>query len=188
MTVDLRRWPTPVEWINEPLHKALDDLYPSGTVRNVLVDTVHAWMMGLAYYESRGNPDAINRRVYDDPWLQARGTFQHMPKYWSGRSPDRTRGRLEYTITTAGRLGVDLSHLQQYDDPLATETGLGILNPTANIYVAAYVFDLSGPLAWSPARTVWPFEAFRVSRTRWFLHDDGYWVPTRTDDDGRTIL
>ena len=42
--------------------------------------------MRVLHCESRGDPDAFNNVVYDNPLDQASGLMQHMPRWWDERA------------------------------------------------------------------------------------------------------
>lgn len=181
-----RPWPPSVNWVYRPFRKYAraiaqgpnGHLFPHYQTHDL--EWIVGYMVPMAWFESRGNWWAVNQKVYTDPWRQAAGVFQHMPSYWSGLSPNRTSGRVESTIRHLRAAGVNEAWM---DDPKVLEplpayaredrTPTGILHPRANIAVAAYLFGLQGPGAWSPSRSVWRPENYRPGVWGW-LPDLGW--------------
>jgi len=169
---DVRWWPEPVDWVEPLFRRYLRALYEGPDAHRFESFSVYEleWIVGymvpMAWFESRGNPNAVNRRVYADPMRQAAGVYQHMPVYWDGR--------VESTIRLLRRAGLSDVWMDdpQVSDPLPTEPGTGILHLAANVAVAAYLFGIQGPGAWSPSRTIWKPENFQPDTWLWV---DGAW-------------
>lgn len=162
----------PIRWTEPLLRRYLTPLYPDHGNHYTSYDFewIVGWMSRLAWYESRGKWNAVNRVVYTDPWRQASGVFQHLPRYWSALSqldegsPVRgAPGRCELTVAALTGEGLwepwmDTAALH----PLPAGVRMGILDPSANVAVAVWLFGQQGPLAWSPAKSLWPPEAYEI--------------------------
>jgi len=70
--------------------------------------------MRVLHCESRGDPNALNDGVYDNPKDQASGLMQHMPRWWDDR------------VTAAGM------------------PGYSPFNPVANIFASAWLLTTHG--------------------------------------------
>ena len=75
--------------------------------------------MRVMHCESRGDPLALNDRVYSNPLDQASGLMQHMPRWWEWRAEQ------------------------------AGYKGASPFNPIANIYVSAWLLALPNIGGWS---------------------------------------
>ena len=70
--------------------------------------------MRVLHCESKGDPNALNDRVYENPKDQASGLMQHMPRYWDDR---------------AAAIGM---------------AGYSPFDPIANIYASAWLLTTRG--------------------------------------------
>jgi len=115
------------------------------------------YMLAICWWESRGKPRAHSTKVYDDPWRQASGLYQHMPRYWDYRV-----GMTIGDLVDADVYPKWTTHKHAYQ-PLPIRgrwTGrlkpVGIFHPIANIAVAAWLWGEQGYQAWSVTHQTGP--------------------------------